>query len=332
VGFSLLCGHWQVYQRTMRAIPCPVSFEDLRRLVHDEKLTDEAVAARLGHAATAKRVQAWRRHFCIEALSRTLRNDVPPIDGQLRSLLIGSMLGDGRLSCTVNASRYMENHADDQREYLAWKVAQWGSWVQEPMKPVVWEKAAGDFHGWRFHTVSHPSLNDFHALFYPTEGPKQLDRRVIDLVDAYALSVWFMDDGSHGWWPRITFGMPPESRTIAEDIFAKFSLTPRWENHKGNTGSWYFYGEDQAHLFISLVKPHMPECMAHKLEFGFQGPHYRVRRALSESILRDYASRGVPIRRMAEELGPAPTTIASYLHDLGIHHPRKVGRPKRVST
>ena len=314
----------------MRAISCPISFEELRRLYIDEKLTDNAIAAHLGHDTTAKHVRSWRHRFGIETLSRSLRNEVPPIEGRLRSLLIGSMLGDGRLSRTVNASRYMENHANDQREYLAWKVAQWGSWVAEPMKPVTWHLAEGQFNGWRFHTVSHPSLNDYHALFYPSPGPKRLDRRVIDIVDAYALAVWFMDDGSHGWWPRITFGMAPEYRAVAEDIFAKFSLQPRWETHKGNTGTWHFHEEDQAHLFISLVKPHMPECMSHKLAFGFQGPHYQVRQSMPEAVLREMATQGIPLQEMGRRLGVGYNTVSRYLQDLGIPHPRKVGRPKKA--
>jgi hypothetical protein len=316
----------------MKATQCPVTAEELRRLYVEEKLTDEAIVERLGQEATVKRVRSWRHRYGIETIGRTERNDVLPIEGRLRSLLVGSMLGDGRLSRTVNASRYMENHADAQKDYLAWKIEQWGTWVKEPMAPVTWHKPTGDFHGWRFHTVSHPRLNEWHSLFYDAEGPKRLDSRVLDYVDAFALSVWFMDDGSTGWWPRITFGLGAPSYAIAMDIFAKFSLKPRWDVHKGNTGEFIFEGEDQAHLFIALVTPHMPECMASKLTFGFQGPHYQIRQVLTEDVLRDMASRGVPIKRMAEELGQSSSTIDRHLRDLGIHHPRKVGRPKQVQV
>ena len=239
------------------------------------------------------------------------------------------MLGDGRLSRTANASRYMENHCEEQKDYLAWKVEQWGSWAKEPIKPVVWRRPEGDFNGWRFHTVSHSSLNEWHALFYDATGPKRLDRKAVDLVDDYALAIWFMDDGSAGWWPRITFGMDPVSQGIAMGIFSQHGFTPRWEIHKGNTGEFLFEGEDQALRFISLVKPHMPECMVKKLVFGFQGPHYQVRQVLTEDVLRDMSSRGVPIKRIARELGQVETTVRRYLKDFNIDHPRTLGRPKR---
>jgi hypothetical protein len=312
----------------VRAVPCPISPEDLRRLYVGERLTDEAIVERIGEGATLKRVRSWRQRFGIETIRRVDRADVPAIEGKLRSLLIGSMLGDGRLSKTVNASRYMENHADDQKDYLAWKVAQWGSWVKEDMKPVCWHRPEGNFNGWRFHTLSHPSLNEWHALFYDAVGPKRLDRRVVDLVDDFAMAIWFMDDGSTGWWPRITFGMDATSQGIAMAILDRHGFNPRWEIHKGNTGTFHFEGEDQAHRFIALVEGHIPECMRRKLTFGFQGPHYQVRQTLTPELLRDMAARGVPIKRMAKDLGQSHTTIDRYLKEFGIEHPRKVGRPK----
>jgi len=148
-------------------------------------------------------------------------------------------------------------------------------------------------------------------------------------VDEFALAVWFMDDGSAGWWPRITFSMDVVSQGIAMGIFDRFGLHPRWEIHKGNTGDFIFEGEDQAHRFIALVTPHMPECMRRKLTFGFQGPHYQVRQVLTEDVLRKMASEGVPIKRMARELGQSETTVRRYLQTLNIAHPRRIGRPRR---
>ncbi len=254
---------------------------------------------------------------------------MPPIEGSLVSLLVGSVLGDGRLDRLKNTTRFIENHAADQREYLEWKAALWGSWVKSGVKPVVWKRPEGDFPGFRFETVAHAELNPWHNVFYGMGTKKRLDRAVVPLVDEFALAVWFMDDGSAGWWPRITFSMDVVSQGIAMGIFDRFGLHPRWEIHKGNTGDFIFEGEDQAHRFIALVTPHMPECMRRKLTFGFQGPHYQVRQVLTEDVLRKMASEGVPIKRMARELGQSETTVRRYLQTLNIAHPRRIGRPRR---
>lgn len=315
------------YDVPMRAIPCPISADELRHLYSEEKLTDEEIVQRLGEGTTLKRVRSWRARFGIETLRRTDRHDVPPIEGRLRSLLVGSMLGDGRLSRTLNGARFMENHCDAQKEYLAWKVAEWGSWASTKMKPVVWRKSEGDFHGWRFHTVTHPSLLEWHALFYDTAGPKRLDRHVVPLVDAFALAVWFMDDGSSGWWPHITFGMDLVSQGIAMSAFHALGLQPRWIVRKGDTGDFIFEGEDQAHRFVSLIQPYIHESMQYKLTFGFQGPHYQVRALVQEQRLRELADRGVPIAQIGAELGVSHQTVSRYLKKLDIPHPRKIGRP-----
>jgi IS30 family transposase len=67
--------------------------------------------------------------------------------------------------------------------------------------------------------------------------------------------------------------------------------------------------------------------MLPKLEFGFLGPQYQLRQKLTEKKLRDLASQGVPIRRMAKLLDEAPTTVDRFLKRYGIAHPRQVGRP-----
>lgn len=311
----------------MKTIPCPVSHEQLWQWYRADKLTDQQIADRIGQGATVKRVRSWRRRFDIPTIKRAERNDVPPIEGQLQSLLVGSMLGDGRIARNPHSARYSENHTDSQRAYLEWKRLQWGSWSKNEARSVSWRTQGKDYPGWRFETVSHASLLPWHALFYPEPGPKQLRDDVVDLVGPLAFAVWFMDDGSTGWWPRITFGMSLTSRGVALGIFEKLGFDPRWEPHKGKTGDFLFEGEAQAERFIELIQPHIPECMAHKLQFGFQGPHYQVRQKQPEALLRELAGKGVPIRRIAEQLGVGYNTVSRRLTKLGIEHPRTVGRP-----
>lgn len=314
----------------MKAIPCPVPVDELRSLYLDEKLTDRQIADRVGQGATAKRVRSWRKRFDIPTLNRTARHQVSPVEGQLQSLLVGSMLGDGRLSRTKNAARYTENHCDDQRAYLEWKAQQWGSWLKAGVQPVSWALKKKSYEGWRFSTVSHASLLPWHELFYPAPGPKQLQDRVVDLVDPFAFAVWFMDDGSTGWWPRITFGMNLASRGVAMGIFERFGFSPRWDLKKGKTGEFVFEGEEQAERFIALIEPHIPDCMRDKLRFGFQGRYYEIRQAAPEGKLRELAEQGVPIKQMGRVLGLSASVVSRRLKKLNIHHPRTVGRPSTV--
>ena len=309
----------------MRAIDCPVSPKELRRLVRDEKLTDAEVAARLP-GGTIKRVQSWRRRYTIEVVARWERNEVPPIEGQLKSLLVGSMLGDGRIVHRTHAAHFAEGHCEAQRPYLEWKASLWGAWAC-PIFDVPDKR--GYVHS-RMNTVAHGSLVPWRDLFYATrdKGWKRLLPEVVDLVDEFALAVWYLDDGCVAWWPTITFGANEPSRQVALAIFEKFGLRPRWQLLKKNTGNFHMEREDTAHRFLDLIQPHVPECMVYKLrDFGFQGPHYQVRQKVSPDRLRELASQGTPIRRMAKLLGVGASTVDRWLLELDIPHARKRGRP-----
>lgn len=319
----------------MRAIPCPVSSYELEHLYAVEKLTDEEIAARLGNDATAKRVRSWRHRFGITTIARWSRNDVPAIEGPLRSLLVGSMLGDGRLVFRTHATYYTENHEEDQKDYLEWKIAQWGSWVHMEPKLSIKEKNGKTYRSWRFNTVAHASLNDWQALFYERrdKGWKRLLPQVVDLVDGYALAVWFFDDGYAGWWPDITFGADSESRKVAWAIFEKFGLCPRWELKKikddHETGMFHMEREDTAEKFLQIIRPYALPCMSYKLNFGYDsGRNNIIKGKLDPEVLRELASEGMPIRRMAKLFGVGGSTIDRHLRRHDIEHPRTKGNPR----
>lgn len=314
----------------MKRIPCPLSTEELRHLTHDLKLTDTAIATRIP-GATTRRVYSWRVHLGIQTLPKWSRNDVSPIQGKLRSLLVGSMLGDGRIVRQVNASYYSERHCEAQRAYLEWKAAIWGARWTGPTKAIPDKRG---FLQVGMTTCAHAMLNDWQALFYADlhKGWKRLVPQIVDAVDAFALAVWYLDDGSAAWWPEIAFGADAASRAVAWSIFDKFGLKPRWALKVRNTGAFIMEREDVAERFLELIRPHVPACMGYKLgPFGFQGPHHQVRIKLSADVLRQMSAEGVSLRAMAERLSVGTATIARWLVKHGITHPRKIGRPAQRS-
>jgi len=318
----------------MRAIPCPIPPEVLHDLYATQKQTDQQVVEHLcsqGHDATLKRVRAWRQRFDIPTVPRWARHEVSPIEGALRSLLVGSMFGDGRLVHRTSATHYEESHAGSQLDYLRWKANLWGeAWVRD-LREVPDTRGFSQYRMW---THAHASLNEWQALFYASRGKgwKRFLPEVVDLVDPFALSVWFLDDGHAGWWPEFAFGADEASRQVALAALDRHGFQPRWLPRKGNTGVLIVEGEAQAERFLALVRPHVPACMAHKLDCGFLGRGYQLRRVMDEAVLRDMVSKGLPLRDMARRLGVGASTVSRWLHALGVEHPRKVGRPRLTIT
>lgn len=302
----------------MRAIPCPIDKGRFEDLYLNQKLTEREINTLLlgeGYDSSMKRVRSWRLRYGIETVKRYDRHSLPPIEGDLKSILIGSMLGDGRIAYRTSASHYEERHSPEQLPYLEWKAGYWGEWSSGEMS-VAYSR---EFPSHIFRTKAHPALNEYRDLFYAERerGWKIVKPEVVDKVDALSLAIWYLDDGCAGHWPIICFGAKGESRGNAYLIFEKFGLTPRWKKVKGDNGQFHFRGED-AERFIDIVTPHIPDCMSYKLSFGFQGPRNAIKKRLDKETLESLLSKGWSQRKMATYLDVGTSTVARYLDKFGL--------------
>lgn len=105
-----------------------------------------------------------------------------------RSVVIGTVLGDGSMRCKVNALLEI-NHGYAQKGYVDWKYS-----VLQPLvttAPAVRITNGGRL-AYRFVTRSLPELTPYYQSFYAS-GRKAVSDTVLTPL---ALAVWFMDDGS----------------------------------------------------------------------------------------------------------------------------------------
>lgn len=117
---------------------------------------------------------------------------------QQEQLLIGSLLGDGRLSLPTRGKnpRYTENHAIAQGDYLKWKheiLLQIGH-----SRLAIRHKTSGKGDK-KYETLSlttgcNEKFIPYYKAFYP-EGKKVVPN-LIDRLGPLGLAVWYMDDGS----------------------------------------------------------------------------------------------------------------------------------------
>ncbi len=131
-----------------------------------------------------------------------------PLTEEQRSVLIGSLLGDGSMRCKTNALLEV-NHSIAQRTYVDWKYRVFADLVRTP-------PTARDGNGarvaYRFVTRSLPVLTPYYRSFYPA------GRKVVPDVELtpLALAVWLMDDGGR-------------SRTSAYLNTQQFSVEDQWK-------------------------------------------------------------------------------------------------------
>jgi hypothetical protein len=303
----------------MKKIPCPITSDRLSELYTKLLLTDEKIAEVLckeGYDATEKRVRTWRTDYNISTLQRYERFTPPSIDGELKSLLIGSMLGDGRIAFRRQASHYEERHSPEQLDYLKWKADKWGEWSAGDLS-IAYSR---QFPSYIFRTKAHSDLNPYRDLFYKEreKGWKVVKPELVDMVDAYALAIWYLDDGYAGHYPAITFGAKEGSRANAYLIFEKFGLSPKWNLKKGETGEFHFKREE-GDKFIEIIKPYVPDCMSQKMTFAYRdGRNNKIARRMSKSLLEEMVNKGYTHSQISKELEISESTIDRWLTKYGL--------------
>jgi hypothetical protein len=111
-----------------------------------------------------------------------------PLEGEQRSLVIGSLLGDGTLLETTAGYCFRVHHGLAQSALVEWKYRIMASFVRsEP-------RESG--HGIYFRTVSHPAFSELRGMFY--DGKRKIIpfKLLESAFDPLALAVWIMDDGA----------------------------------------------------------------------------------------------------------------------------------------
>jgi hypothetical protein len=115
-----------------------------------------------------------------------------------KELIIGSVLGDGRLECRslAKTARLRIHHADSQKDYLFWKFNELKSLSNiSPNRHEYIDKRSGTkVVSWYFHTRTSASLGKLYGLFYK-DGVKILPKNLLKILTPFALAIWVMDDG-----------------------------------------------------------------------------------------------------------------------------------------
>jgi len=112
-----------------------------------------------------------------------------------RSVLIGTMLGDGGLRFRGKNCRLHIKHSLKQLSLVNYK---WR--IFEPiisMKVRCFSQKVGikDYNFAEFVTLTHPIFTHYYQLFYKN-NKKTITNEVADTIDPLVLAVWIMDDGS----------------------------------------------------------------------------------------------------------------------------------------
>ena len=206
----------------------------------------------------------------IRELKKTLKlSDVQ------RSILVGTLLGDGHLETQNNGKTYRLKieHQIAQRDYLEWICGQFQEWVRSGIRSRI--KKNG-YEYVLFDTYSHGAFRFYAQQFY--YGRTKVVPKLIDkLLDPMALAIWFMDDGSwksnrHKTFIIHTLGYSKKDlESVQKVLKRKFGLETSLHAQKEKYWRLYVKSES-AKKFKELIEPYTSQIRSMQNKMGNTKP------------------------------------------------------------
>ena len=260
--------------------------EILYSLYVDEQLSLAKMAVMFNN--TAMTVRAWLINYGIKLRPAPMNvyNEIRSVDfnKEQKSLLIGSILGDGGLRIPKKGknAHFYERHCEKQLPYLVWKRDKLVPFVQ---KKIGMEKGGDHIisgvkcvvqDSYKMVTVSHTHLTELWKMFYCGNGNKILPANISEYLNLFVIAVWICDDGSLVWNNiRRTYriDLHTENFTYDEQVVLCRALSVYFKGHikiykRKYIGGIRYYislrGKQELHEFCSKLIEFVPDCMKYK--------------------------------------------------------------------
>jgi recombination protein RecA len=182
-----------------------------------------------------------------------------------RSVLVGTLLGDGCLAKHGHFHRLHVKHKLAHRSLLEFKYETFREFIS--MQPHYFDQELGGrrFPCGQFATRTNPLFTEWYSRFYQ-DGRKFVPTEIADWLNPLAMAVWFMDDGAADF-AGVTiqthnFELEDVER-LAGIMKERFDLAV---GPRRNKGRWLLYiRAGSLERFQQLVEAHTLKDLAYKL-------------------------------------------------------------------
>ena len=197
-----------------------------------------------------------------------------------RSLIIGSLLGDGtmRLGRGAQNVNFKVEHGLVQKEYVDWKYQILKPFVfTEPKISYRYDEKGNKYEkSWWFRTIRHPLFAEIYKKFYKREGYRN-GRKIISFeiekeLTPFALAVWIMDDGSYckGKIDISTYSFSFQEIIFLQECFENiFNIQIRYHRDR-DKGYRMYCSQEETKKLINVIRPYIIPSMMYKI--GFRNP------------------------------------------------------------
>ena len=300
----------------------------LRQLYSEQHCSDDQIGAQFG--VSQGTVCRLRKKWGIPTLLKSDRLKLPEVlSDRQRSLLIGSMLGDGWLFRTgAETAAYSEYHSLAQADYLAWKAKEWGQFTSRIRQ--VCKRSKKSKVGLVLTLHASRLFRPYWEQFYPDGHGGKVLCVTRSQVDSLALAVWFMDDGGKTPNGYARFSVGPDERSQRAQLGVLKSLGLRPTLYPSG-GDFEILIDDRTSYarFVELVAPHVIPSMSYKLDVQPRKAGKAPRDILTREKLQELLGRGLTHQAISEVTGISRSSVGRIANTLGFSV--RMGRPKLSS-
>lgn len=244
-------------------------------------------------------------------------NSYPPLTLKQKSLIIGSLLGDGSVS---QGNYFYEFHSKKQKLYLSSKAT-----ILEPYSKPIYPSS--DDTGYVLQTIHHPVFSKFYNSFYQGGGKgKHISCELIKKYwDDCVLAYWFFDDGHYDETAEVAWicnKCPIKEQLL--DLVSFINERYNWQLSVKNGTNLYLVTipKKNRDSFFNIVKNYatpdllykIPEHMLDRNKIGcidfnssviVRPKLYRVssdnqKKEIENRLFREYRKMGFPFVRLTE--------------------------------
>lgn len=209
-----------------------------------------------------------------------------PVSNDQLQVIVGGLLGDSHIRRKAWNGKFCNAHlmfaqGERQKEYLEWKLSMLGDLAKGKLRKRPATRTNGEPSlTYASESISSPKLNPFWELF---GRPKQVTRKILNLLDPLGLAVWYMDDGTLmiEYHKRLdgNYGIKRRRIALCTDCFSLkehylmqqyFKVV--WDIdvsiYKIKNTKRLSMNYTNAQKFVELIKDHIHPSMMYKIDFN----------------------------------------------------------------
>lgn len=217
-------------------------------------------------------VRRWFENFQIIARSNQRKYfhlKAIPFNNKQKEFIIGTMLGDGHLSCNGTAPRLNIIHSIKQMDYFFWKKEIMGNFINNCQ---IYKEKTRNSTRISSTSIVHNEFSFYYKLFYDNKK-KIIKDELINYITPMAMAVWVMDDG---WKNYSNIRISSESFTKIENeklqymIKINFNIYCKVAEYNRNNKKYYYlsFNKENSILLTKLIEPYFEESMKYKLVYS----------------------------------------------------------------